>query len=129
MLDAESAGSITTRLLLPPVSAANTAAATTSTSGGYADTRDFEGYLAVTQLVGAVTGSITGKLQSASDANGTGAADIAGATFTAVSAANDAQTIVIPKTAMTARYLGYVGTVVTGPALVGVAVHGSKKYI
>lgn len=129
MLDSESAGSAFPRALLPAVSAANTAAATTSTSGGYQDTQDFEGYIVVTQQIGAVTGSITGKLQAADDANGTNATDIAGAVFTLTSAAGNTQAIVIPKTAMTKRYLGYVGTIVTGPVLTSVVAHGSKKSV
>lgn len=126
-LNAEGAGSLVPRSLLDAVSAANTAAAT-SGNGFWIDTQDLEGEIVVTINVGAVTGSITGKLQCATDANGTGAADLAGATFTAISAASKAQTIVVPKNSLTSRYLGFVGTVVTGPALVSVVAHGSKKY-
>lgn len=126
-LNSDNAGSLVPRSLLDAVSAANTAAAT-SGNGFWIDTQDLEGDIAVTINVGAVTGSITGKLQTATDANGTGAADLTGYTFTAISAASKVQTIVVPKTAVTNRYLGFVGTIVTGPALVSVIAHGSKKY-
>ncbi len=113
--------------LLSPASCANTAAAT-SGNGFWVDLAQFEGDILVTQSVGAVTGSITGKLQSADDANGTNAADISGATFTAVSSANNVQSISLDANSTAKRYLGYVGTIVTGPALVGVVAHGTKKY-
>jgi hypothetical protein len=112
------ASAATAAIMLNPVSAANTAAATS----GWIDVRAFKGTIAVVAQVGAVTGSITGKLQSATDSGGTGAADIAGATFTAVSAANKIQKITIPAT--TGPYIAYVGTVVTGPAVIAVSCYG-----
>jgi hypothetical protein len=48
------------------VSAANTAAAT-SGSAKWLDVRAYDGEILVTQVLGAVTGTIAGKLQSASD--------------------------------------------------------------
>jgi len=126
-LNTDNAGSLVSRSMLDSVSAANTAAAT-SGNGFWIDTQDLEGAIAVTLNVGAVTGSITGKLRTATDANGTGAADLTGATFTAVSSSSSTQTIVVQKTQMTARYLGFVGTIVTGPALVSVIALGCKKY-
>lgn len=110
-----------------PVSAANTAAAT-SGSGQWVDMSQYVGDVLFTQTVGAVTGSIAGKLQCADDANGTNAADIAGATFTLVSSANVVQSIAISAQSTAKRYVGYVGTIVTGPALVAVVSHGVKKY-
>lgn len=107
-------------ILLNPVSAANTAAAT----GSWIDVRGYtEGELAILQQVGAVTGSITGKIQDADDGSGTNAADVTGATFTAVSSANNVQKIVL-KAGSARRYIRYVGTIVTGPALVGVSLLG-----
>lgn len=114
--------------LIDSVSAANTAAAT-SGSGKWLDVRTYEGDITVCQQIGAVTGSITGKLQSASDANGTGAADITGYTYTAVSSANNTQFVVVDPKKVTGGFLGYVGTVVTGPALVSVVAMGQKKYV
>jgi hypothetical protein len=74
------ASAATSTSLLDAVSAANTAAAT-SGSGKWLDVRPYDGEIMVTLNLGAVTGTIAGKLQSATDANGTGAADISGATF------------------------------------------------
>lgn len=114
--------------LIDSVSAANTAAAT-SGSGKWMDVRSYDGDLIVTQQIGAVTGSITGKLQSATDANGTGAADITGATYTAVSSANNTQSIIVNPKKVVGGFLGYVGTIATGPALTSVTVVGQKKYV
>jgi hypothetical protein len=108
----------TATIVLNPASCAATANATS----GWIDVRAFKGTIAVVAQIGAVTGSITGKLRSATDSGGTGAADITGATFTAVSAANKIQKITIPAT--TAPYIQYVGTIVTGPALVAVSCYG-----
>lgn len=121
------AGAATMTSLLDAVSAANTAAAT-SGSGKWLDVRPYDGEILVIQQVGAVTGSITGKLQSASDANGTGAADIAGATFAIVSAANNTQSIAVDPKKVVGGFLGYVGTIVTGPVLVSITA-GGKKHI
>lgn len=114
--------------LLDAVSAAATANAT-SGSGKWLDVRAYDGEILVIQQIGAVTGSITGKLQSASDANGTGAADITGATFTAVSSANNTQFLAVDPKKVTGGFLGYVGTIVTGPALASVTACGKKKVV
>lgn len=122
------ASAATMTSLINAVSAANTAAAT-SGSGKWLDVRPYDGEILVVQQIGAVTGSITGKLQSASDANGTGPADITGATFTAVSSANDTQSIAVDPKKVVGGFLGYVGTIVTGPALVSVVAGGKKKIV
>lgn len=114
--------------LIDAVSAANTAAAT-SGSGKWLDVRTYEGDILVVQQIGAVTGSITGKLQSATDANGTGAADITGYTYTIVNSANNSQTVVVDAKKVAGGFLGYVGTIVTGPALTCVVAVGQKKYV
>lgn len=121
-----SAASVAT--LLPAVSAAATANATTSTSGGYIDVRPFQGELLVILQLGAVTGSIAGKLQSATDANGTGAADITGATFGTTAANSTTKVVLDPKTVV-GGFLGFVGTIVTGPSLVSVTVAGKKQIV
>lgn len=108
----------TSVIVINPASCADTAAATSA----WIDVRAYKGDIAVIAQVGAVTGSITGKLQSATDSGGTGAADITGATFTAVSAANKIQRVTIPAT--TAPYIRYLGTIVTGPALLSVNLLG-----
>jgi hypothetical protein len=69
------------------------------------------------------------KLQSATDANGTGAADITGAVGASISTAAQTQVIAVPKTAVTNRYLGIVGTIITGPVLIGAVAVGATKYV
>lgn len=113
--------------LLRPVSAANTAAAT-SGSGMWLDVRPYDGEIAVTLELGAVTGTIAGKLQSATDANGTSAADITGATF-GTTGANTSTKIVIDPKAVPGGFLGFVGTIVTGPSLISVSTLGKKKIV
>jgi hypothetical protein len=130
MLNSQASASTSTALL-HSVDAANTAAATSGT-GMWLDVRPYDGEIEVIQNVGVVTaGSITGKLQSATDANGTGAADISGYTFTAVTTSNDplTQKIVVDPKAVPGGFLGYVGTIATGPAAVCVVASGKKKYV
>lgn len=122
------ASAATSTSLIDAVSAANTAAAT-SGSGKWLDVRTYDGEILVTQNIGAVTGSITGKLQSATDANGAGAADITGYTFTIVSSANNVQTIAVDPKKVVGGFLGYVGTVVTGPALTSIVASGKRKVV
>ena len=125
MLDS-TAGGVVSRPLLNPASCANTAAAT-SGAGLWVDTQDLEGYAVFQLHVGAVTGTIAGKLQTATDANGTGAADVTGGAFPA-SVANTEVTLTLPVHGFAARYVGFVGTIVTGPVLVGVNMIAGKKY-
>lgn len=110
-------------LLLANGSKANTAAAT----GSAVDLNDYEGEIAVVQDVAAGgTGSIDGKLQDSADGS-TGWADIAGATFTQVTTGASLQKIAV-KSDECKRYIRYVGTIVTGPQIVGVHALGVKKY-
>jgi hypothetical protein len=120
------ASAATSTSLLDAVSAANTAAAT-SGSAKWLDVRTYDGEILVTQNLGAVTGTIAGKLQSASDANGTGAADITGYTF-GTNTANSTSTIAVDPKKVTGGFLGYVGTIATGPSLVSV-VASAKKHV
>lgn len=121
------ASAATSTSLLRPVSAANTAAAT-SGSGMWLDVRPYDGEIMVTLDLGSVTGTIAGKLQSATDANGTGAADITGATF-GTTGANSTTKIVVDPKKVTGGFLGFVGTIVTGPSLVSVVASGKKKIV
>lgn len=109
--------------MIDPVSAANTAAATSA----WIDVRSYEGDLACIQLVGAVTGSIVGKIQDATDGSGTGAADVTGATFASASGGN-AQEIAVSANAVRG-WIRYVGTITTGPALVGASFMGRPKIV
>lgn len=121
------AGAATMTSLIDAASAANTAAAT-SGSAKWLDVRPYDGELLVIQQLGAVTGTIAGKLQSASDANGTGAADITGATF-GTNTANSTSTLVVDPKKVVGGFLGYVGTIVTGPSLVSVTAGGKKHVV
>jgi hypothetical protein len=121
------ASAATSTSLLDALSAAATANAT-SGSGKWLDVRPYDGEIIVTQNLGAVTGTIAGKLQSASDANGTSAADITGATF-GTNTANSTSKLVIDPKAVPGGFLGYVGTIATGPSLVSVVASGKKKIV
>ena len=113
--------------LIDAASCANTAAAT-SGSGKWLDVRVYDGEILAVQQLGAVTGTIAGKLQSASDANGTGAADITGYTF-GTNTANSTSTVVVDPKKVVGGFLGYVGTIVTGPSLVSVTAGGKKHVV
>ena len=113
---------------------AGSKAATANATGTGVLVAEYEGDLMITQVVGAITGTLDGKLQACSASDGTGAADITGATFTQVTTSNDdpnVQKIWIEAGSMPADkpYLRYVGTIGTGPSVVGVTLHARKKYI
>ena len=125
------ASAATCTSLLDAVDAAATANAT-SGSGKWLDVRDYDGEILVIQNIGVVdAGSITGKLQSATDEDGAGAADISGYTFTAVTTSNDpnVQSIAVDPKKVPGGFLGYVGTIVTGGALVSVVAAGKKHVV
>ena len=108
----------TGRLLLSPVSAANTAAATSS----WIDVRDSQGDIMFVNQVGALTGSITWTIEHATDNSGTGGAAITpneGAY--AAGAATQIQKRTISANACKG-FVRCVGTIVTGPALVSASV-------
>lgn len=112
--------------LVPPASAADTAAATSA----WVAVPLGEGDVQIVQDVGAVTGSITGTLQTADDASGTNAAAVTpneGA-FAAVSASDSLQVRTVNRAALSA-YVKYTGTIATGPVLVGVAMLTHPKYL
>lgn len=110
--------------LLDPQNAANTAAAT----GGWVDVRQYEGDIAVIQQVGALTGSIAGVVQDATDGSGTGAANVTGAAFTSVAAANNIQEIAVSASAVRG-WIRYLGTVTTGPVQVSVSALARPKVV
>lgn len=107
--------------LLPSKNAANTATAT----GAWIDIRTMVGAPVVIQNVGAVTGSITGAIETAEDDNGTNnealILDGASNNFTLANAANNIQvrSFDINKSK---GYVRYVGTIVTGPVVVGASI-------
>lgn len=114
--------------LVKPQSAANTAAAT---SAGV-DITKYEGDLLITLHVGAITGTVDGKLQVCDDAGGTNPVDVSGATFTQVTTANDdpfIQKLVWDSGSFAKPFIRFVGTIATGPALISVTLTGRPKYI
>jgi hypothetical protein len=107
-------------------------AATANATGTGVLVAPYEGDLMVTQVVGVITGTLDGKLQQCDDSSGTNAEDITGATFTQVTTSNDdpnVQTCIIGAGSLTRPYLRYVGTIGTGPSLVGVTLHSRPKYL
>lgn len=115
----------TSKKLLDPVSAANTAAATS----GWIDARDAEGDIVFINQVGALTGSITWTIEHASDGSGTGGAAITpneGAY--SAGAANQIQKRTVSASAIQG-YVRCVGTIVTGPALVAAAIVYRPKMV
>jgi len=110
--------------LLDPVSAANTAAATS----GWIDVRGYEGDLVFLTQIGALTGSLTWTIEDATDGSGTGAAGVTpneGAF--AAGAANQVQKRTVNAGAVRG-WVRVVGTIVTGPALVGASLLSRPKY-
>lgn len=116
------AGNATVVNLLSPVSAANTAAAT---STGI-DLIDYDSPVVVTQHKGLGTGTLDGKIQDSD--NNSSFADVSGLAFTQETTAVGVQKLVVnPKSVR--RYIRYLGTIVTGPQIVGVSVAGVKKSV
>lgn len=121
---ANQAQAATAKLLLSPVSAANTAAATSS----WVDVRDAEGDLLITVQNGALTGSCTWTIEHASDGSGTGGAAItANEGAFATTTANSIQKRTVNAGAV-AGWIRVVGTIVTGPTLVAASVKYHPKY-
>ena len=112
--------------LLVPGAKADTAGAT----GAWIDIRNYEGSIVVVSDIGTVTaGSIAGKIRTATDGSGTGAADVAGATFVTVTTSNDPKTEAIRIACNACNgWIAYVGTVTTGPVDAGVVLLGNPKY-
>ena len=99
--------------------------ATATVTGPAIDLLAGDGRCFAVQQVGSLTGSgasITGKVQESAD--GTTWADVAGATFTAVISADNAQAITFDRTQ---RYVRYVGTVAGSSPSIPVAVLISEQ--
>lgn len=106
----------------PLVVAASQSATVTSAS---LDLLQYTGPALVVQNKGAGTGTLTGKLQHSQDNSTWSDAGIA---FTAAGTAADLQALSFDTKAVY-RYVRYVGTIVTGPHLLGVTISATKKYI
>jgi len=113
--------------MLAPLSAAATANATSA----WIDVRKYEGDLVIISNIGIITGTITPTIEDATDGSGTGAAAVTpneGA-FTQVTTSNDPLQEKRTIGAGSVRgWIRYVGTIVTGPALVGVTLLSHPKY-
>jgi len=115
-------GNATTVVMLAAASCANTAAAT----GSGVDLLDYEGPVLIVQNHGASTGTLDGKIQDSAD--NSSFADVAGATFTQSTTTADIKSLVV-QSKQVRRYIKYVGTVGTGPQVVGVSLSGVKKSV
>lgn len=108
--------------LLASASCANTAAAT----GTGADLLEYDGPVLVVQNCGTGTGTLDGKIQDSADNSAW--ADVSGLTFTQKTTTADLQKIAFSADSVR-RYVRYVGTIVTGPQVVGVTLVGFKKSV
>jgi hypothetical protein len=113
-------GNCTTLPMLAAASCIDTAAAT----GTGIDLRDFEGLVLVIQNHGVSTGTLTGKIQDSAD--NSAFADVAGLAFTASTTTADTKALFFNSKSVR-RYVRYVGTVVTGPQVVGVTLSADPK--
>lgn len=112
--------------LLASVDAANTAAATTGTG---IDISALEGHLVVIQNAGILDGgSLTGSIITSAASNLSSPTTVG--SFEAVTTSNDpnVQAISIDLNKCQ-QYIGYIGTIVTGGALVGVVAFGRAKSV
>lgn len=115
-------GNATVSTILANGSKANTAAATSSG----VDLKDYEGPILITQDHGVSTGTLDGKIQDSADDSSY--ADVAGLTFTQETTGAGIQKLVV-QSKQVRRYIKYVGTVGTGPQVVGVSMAGVKKSV
>lgn len=109
----------------------NIAARTSTLTGTAFDLQQYQGVVKIIQHVGAVSGTsptLDGKIQDSADGS-TGWADVSGAAFTQVTAANNLQSIGVD-TRVAKRYIRYVGTIAgTSPSFTfGVVLVGQKQY-
>ncbi len=126
-MNPSAAQSLSTITLLAAIDAAATANAT----GTMVDISSWDGAIVVTQNCGILdAGTLTGKIQTGAESDGSDAADITGAAFTAVTTTTDpvTQSIVIQASACK-KYIRYLGTIVTGGALIGVTAVGTPKIV
>ena len=106
--------------VLPAVSAANTAAATSSG----VDLTGYDGVVAVVVNCGAITGTMDPKIQDSAD--NSSFADVAGLTAAQVATASQVRVIKFQRRDVR-RYIKFVGTVGTGPVLIGVTLVANKQ--
>jgi len=124
MLPAEAQASVLVNLL-PPKNATDTAGATS----GWVAIPAAEGCLVVSQIVGAMTGTLAGTLETSPYANG--ANNVAmlpddGANFADETTDNNTQKKVV-NARKNLGYMKYIGTVTTGPVLLNILVQYRPK--
>lgn len=117
----EVASQLLTASLVPP---ASHAAGTNNGTG--VDILLYEGVIECTQNIGALTGSMTSKIQDSAD--NASFADVTSQTASfAVGAANTPNSLKLDTRALR-RYIRYVDVVTGGPILISATVTGVKKY-
>lgn len=116
-------GNSTTAVMLAAISAAATANAT----GAAVDLKDYEGAVVIVQNHGLGTGTLAGKIQDSADGS-TDWTDVTGAAFVGSTTTADIQAIAL-QSKQVRRYVRYLGTIVTGPQIVGVSLTGVKKSV
>jgi hypothetical protein len=126
MIPSSISAGVTTLQLLASVDAADTAAASTVTG---LDVTEYEGFLIVTQNIGLLDGgTVVGTVITSASSNLSSPTTVG--TFTSISTSTDpaAQSLSIELNKCQ-QYIGYVGTIVTGGALVGCTAVGKKKTV
>jgi hypothetical protein len=114
-------GAATVVHLSAPASQASTV------TGSAVDLIGYEGPLAFIQSHGTGTGSLAGKIQDSADGS-TDWQDVTGGGFTSVTTTAAIESKVLNRAAIR-RYVRYVGTIVTGPQVVGVVAIGVPKSV
>lgn len=106
---------------------AASASQASTVTGSAVDLTGYEGPVAIIQSHGTGTGTLDGKIQDSSDGS-TGWADVSGKAFTQETTTAGVQVMSLdPREAK--RYIRYVGTIVTGPQNVDVALVGNRRNV
>lgn len=109
------------------VSLSASASQASTVTGAAVDLLDYDAPVAIVQNHGTGTGTLDGKIQDRADGS-TGWADVSGAVFSQSTTTADCKVIALNPKAIR-RYIRYVGTIVTGPQNVAVALVGVKKSV
>jgi hypothetical protein len=109
------------------VQALNTASLSAgANNGNWIAVSDYEGDLLFVISQGATTGNVVVKITDATDGSGTSAADVTGATTSALSTANTSNKLIVKSSALRS-HVRVVATVTTGPVLLGVTLAARPK--
>jgi hypothetical protein len=103
-----------------------------ATTGSVIDLISGDGRCFAIQMAGAVGGTsptLDGKIQEGTKSDGSDMADVTGATFTQVTAANNTQAITFDRTKRYVRYVGTIGGTSTPTVLTSVFVGEQKKQL